>query len=68
MNSWSGTYYHDAKGKILGSVSEFNGTHKALINNVFIGFYINKESAMNAVEEAFSNQLKENTVYASGTK
>lgn len=53
--SWTGEHFHDSKGRILGSVLAFNDRYKALVNNIFIGFYINKEYAMNAVEEAYED-------------
>lgn len=62
MNNWTESgFYHNSKGRILGMVSEFNGQHKAVLNGIFIGFYINKEYAMKAVEEAYRDSLSETT-------
>lgn len=59
-NGWTNDLYHDEKGKILGAVSEYHAQHKALLNGVFIGFYISKEHAMKSVEEAYKDQLTTN--------
>lgn len=55
QNSWTNDSYHDINGKILGTVSEYHGQHKALMNGIFIGYFINKEYAMKAIEEAYGD-------------
>lgn len=57
MNSWSENFYHDAKGKILGSISFYDGRYKALLDNVFIGWYISEEHSKIAVQEAYQDSL-----------
>ena len=49
--SWSNSYYHDSKGKIMGSVTCFVDKYKALGNNLFLGFFISEDHAKGAVEE-----------------
>lgn len=59
VNSWTENFYHDEKGKILGSVSEYGGQHKAILDKMFIGWFISEDYAKKAVEEAY---LKENSI------
>ncbi len=61
MNDWTNNFYHTSKGKVLGSISEYNGLYKALLNNVFLGFYISEEYAKSAVEENFEENQKVNS-------
>ena len=56
---WTNGFMHDNKGKVLGSISEYNGLYKALLNNVFIGWYISEEYAKNSVEEAFEDSMEQ---------
>lgn len=56
-NDWTENFYHDSKGKVLGTISEYNGQYKALFNNVFIGWYISADYAKNAIEEAHSDAV-----------
>lgn len=59
MYSWTNEWYHNDKGKILGSISTFqDGRVKALFDNVFIGWFINIESAKKAVEDAHTHLIK----------
>ncbi len=60
-NSWTENFYHNDKGKILGSVSDYNGQHKALLGNFFIGWYISETHARNAVEEAWEFENNKST-------
>lgn len=55
MNSWTNGYYHDSTGKILGSISLYNDKYKALIDNLFIGWFISEDHAKSAVESAYEN-------------
>jgi len=58
-NSWTNNYYHDSTGKILGTVSTFDESRvKAVIDNLFIGWYISEDFAKSAVEEAYKNGVK----------
>lgn len=57
MNSWSEGYYHTDKGKILGSVTLYDNRYKALLENVFIGWYISEDHARLAVEEAYLDSI-----------
>ena len=59
MNSWSKNFYHDPKGKVLGSISEYNGQYKAVLDKFFIGWYISEEYAQRAVEEAYRDAVEE---------
>jgi hypothetical protein len=61
MNTWTENFYHDEKGKILGSVMEYGGQHKALIDKMFLGWFISERYAKKAVEEAFEDSIKEPT-------
>lgn len=56
MNSWTNNLYHNEKGLILGSISEYDGQIKAVFGKIFIGWFINEEYAKRAVEEAYSNE------------
>ena len=58
MNSWTNGYYHDTKGKILGNVIVYNDIYKALLNNIFLGWFISEEYARTAVESAYSDSLR----------
>lgn len=60
-NDWTGNHYHNDKGKILGSVSDYNGQHKALLGNFFIGWYISENHARIAVEEAWEFENNKST-------
>lgn len=55
MNSWQNEWYHNEKGLILGSVKEFNGAYKALVDNVFIGWFVSEYYAKKAVEDAYKD-------------
>lgn len=59
MNSWTKGFYHTSKGKVLGSISEYNGLYKALLNNVFIGWYITESTAKLAVEESYQDSIEQ---------
>lgn len=52
MNSWTNAYYHDSTGKILGSIVLCGDKYKALLDSMFIGWFISEEHAKNAVESA----------------
>lgn len=52
MNSWSNSYYHDETGKILGSIVPCGDKYKALLDSMFIGWFISEEHAKTAVESA----------------
>lgn len=52
MNAWTNNFFHDSKGKILGSYSDIgNGKIKAEYENKFLGWYIDIYSAKIAVED-----------------
>jgi hypothetical protein len=58
-NSWTENFYHDSTGKILGSIMTVDSTkYKALLDNLFIGWYISEETAKSAVQEAYKNGVK----------
>jgi hypothetical protein len=58
-NSWTNNFYHDSTGKILGSIMTVDSNkYKALIDNLFIGWYISEDFAKSAVEEAHKNGIK----------
>lgn len=46
-------YYYDSNGKVLGFVVKFGDLYKALVDNLFIGWYIDEGSAKTAVAEAY---------------
>lgn len=52
MNKWTGTIYHDEKGRVLGEIMEFGNKYKALQNSMFLGWFVNEIFAKNAVEDA----------------
>ena len=58
MNSWQNEWYHNEKGLILGSVKEYNGAFKALLDNVFIGWFVSESYARKAVEDAYRDSPK----------
>ena len=58
-NAWTDNYYHTNKGKILGSVSLYDNRYKALLDNVFIGWYISEDHAKLAVQEAYRDSLQD---------
>lgn len=53
MNSWTDNYYHNSVGKILGSIALYDNRYKALLDNMFLGWFISEEYARAAVEEAY---------------
>lgn len=57
MNMWTNSYYHDGKGKILGSVVLFDDRYKASLDKMFIGFYITEDHAKSAVEESYRDSM-----------
>lgn len=46
--------YHDADGRILGSVSKSGDEYHAFAKDGFVGAFITMESAKNSVERALS--------------
>lgn len=56
-NSWTNGYYHDGKGKILGSVVLFDDRYKAMLDKMFIGWYITEDHAKSAIEEAHQDSI-----------
>lgn len=58
MNTWTNNLYHNEKGLVLGSVSEYeyNGQIKAVLGKDLIGWFINERFAKLAVEEAYKNE------------
>lgn len=58
MNDWYEYMYHDPKGRILGSISDYNGKYKAMLDTMFIGWFISEEFAKKAVEEAYNDRMK----------
>ena len=55
MNSWTNNYYHDPVGKILGSIVLYGDKYKAMIDSMFIGWFISEEHAKVAVESAYAD-------------
>ena len=55
MNAWTNNYYHNSSGKILGSIVFYVDKYKAMIDTMFIGWFISEECAKLAVESAFSD-------------
>lgn len=52
MNSWTNNYYHTPDGRIIGSIVLYGDKYKAMIDNLFIGWFISEEFARIAVESA----------------
>ena len=52
MNSWTNGYYHDSTGKILGSFVPYGDKYKAMLDSIFIGWFISEDHAKAAVESA----------------
>ena len=57
MNSWTNNYYHNSTGKILGSIVQYGDKYKALIDNLFLGWFISEEYAKLAVESAHKDKF-----------
>lgn len=55
MNSWTNSYYHTPEGKILGSIVLYGDKYKAMIDSLFIGWFISEEYAKSAVESAHND-------------
>jgi hypothetical protein len=55
MNSWTNNYYHNSTGKILGSIVLYGDKYKAMIDSMFIGWFISEEHAKVAVESAYAD-------------
>lgn len=57
MNSWTDNFYHDQKGRILGSLSFYDNRYKASLDNKFLGWFISEEHAKQAVQDAYNDSL-----------
>ena len=55
QNSWTNNYYHDSAGKILGSFVLYGDKYKAMIDSMFIGWFISEEHAKLAVESVYAD-------------
>lgn len=58
VNNWTDSgYYHDNKGKILGQAIRFDDRYKAMLDKMFLGWYVTEDHARKAVEEAYLDSV-----------
>lgn len=61
-NSWTNGYYHDPAGRILGSIVIYGDKYKAMLDNLFIGWFISEDHAKVAVESSYRDGIPSNPI------